>query len=283
MKQFFLITFLLTFLFQSYNFAQLSSQELIAKLDSSLKVLVVLQTKVKNVCPCLNEFQPVAIPYKDSLLIFDYSPAESRYDFIKETSQPFPLPEGIQASFPLSVYDNKPTCIVNLNTFSSTAGYTTVMHEFIHCCQFNSVEPELKQTLEIYKSAMQNKEYSWEIAHPFPYDDSVFINFYDNYKQALKEDNIVKAKQFRARLKEHLGKIDFEYMLWEEWKEGLARYVENKVHDRLKIDRNNYGKDKPYDRVAFYYSGEKLIARLAETKPGLPADMKLLFEKMRDF
>jgi hypothetical protein len=282
MKKFIFFVFLL-YISAPFNFTQTTSLELTGKMDSSLAVLVNLQNKVKDVYPCLNEFQPVAVPYKDSLLIFDYNPEESKYNFIKETSQPFPLPEGIQASFPLSVYDNKPTCIVNLNTFSSTAGYTTIMHEFIHCCQFNSVEPELKNTLEIYKSAMQNKDYSWEIAHPFPYDDSVFNTFYDSYKQALEENNIVKAKQFRARLKEHLGKIDFEYMLWEEWKEGLARYVENKIHDRLLIPRNNYGKDKPYNRVSFYYSGELLITRLAEADPDLPDNMKLLFEKMKDF
>jgi hypothetical protein len=283
MKRFLLFIFLLNIFVLQNDFAQSSSKELIVKLDSSLKVLVDLQTKVKDVYPCLAKFQPVAVPYKDSLLIFDFDSTENSYKLVKETAQPFPLPEGIQATFPLSVYNNKPTCIVNPKTFSTTAGYTTVMHEFIHCCQYNTVEPELKKDLDVNKIAMKTKDYSWEIDHFFPYDDSLFIKFYDNYKQALEENNMTKAKEFRSALKEDLGKIDFEYMLWEEWKEGLARYVENKIHDRLNIDRNNYGKNKPYNRVSFYYSGELLITRLAETNPELPDDMKLLFEKMRDF
>ncbi len=279
-----LIAFISLIAFRSSVNAQVSSGELISIMDSSLKVLVELQTKVKDIHPCLNEFHPVAIPYKDSLLIFDYNRAEKSYQFIKETGQPFPLPEGIQASFPLPVYDNKPTCIVNTKTFSATAGYATVMHEFIHCCQFNSVEPEIKEELEIYKSAMQNRDYSWEIVHPFPYDDSIIHQSdYDSYKEALQENNIEKAREIRNIIKGHLNKTDFEYMVWEEWKEGLARYVENKILDKLNISRNNYGKDEPYNRVSFYYSGELLISRLAEKDPQLPSEMKKLFEEMRDF
>jgi hypothetical protein len=283
MKQFFLFILLLSFFIKVDILPQTSSKKLIAKMDSSLIILVKVQTKVKDVYPCLEKFQPVAVPYKDSLIIFDYDSSENSYKLIKETTQPFPLHEGIQASFPLSVYDNKPTCIVNPKTFNSAVGYTTIMHEFIHCCQYNSVEPELKSNLEIYKTAMKNKNYSWEIAHPFDWDDSVLVNLYDTYKQALETNDIKSTKEYRFRIKRHLSGIDFEYLLWEEWKEGLARYVENKVHDRLNIERNNYGKDKPYNRASFYYSGELLITKLAEINPELPTDMKSLFEKMRDF
>ena len=84
-------------------------------------------------------------------------------------------------------------------------------------------------------------------------------------------------------LKDRLNKTDFEYMVWEEWKEGLARYVENRILDKLHINRNNYGEDKPYNRVSFYYSGELLISRLAEKNLQLPSEMKKLFEEMKDF
>lgn len=264
-------------------FPQTTSVELISKMDSSLVQLVKIQELVKDIHPCLIKFHPVAIPYKDSLLIFDYDTTENEYGFVKETAQPFPLPEGIQASFPLPSYANKPTCIVNQNTFSNLSGYSTVMHEFIHCCQYNGAEPELKQSLEVYKKAMETKNYSWEITYPFPYDDSVFINYYGKFKTSLENDDIQPARLYRDKLRSYLSKTDFEYMLWEEWKEGLARYVENKIKERLNIKRNDYGKDEPYNRVSFYYSGELLITRLAESDPGLPGDMKQLFIKMKDF
>jgi hypothetical protein len=229
MSRFLLIFFNCAIFLQQFGFAQSSSRELVSDMDSSLVILVKLQNKVKDINPCLKEFHPVAVSHNDSLLIFDYNSADSEYEFIKETAQPFPLPEGIQASFPLSVYDNKPTCIVSQGTFSNPVGYTTVMHEFIHCCQYNSVESGLKQTLDIYKTAMKNKDYSWEIMYPFPYDDSLFVEYYDSFRGALADNDIETAKIFRDKLKTYLSKNDFEYMLWEEWKEGLARYVENKL------------------------------------------------------
>ena len=264
-------------------FPQTTSGELISKIDSSLVQLVKIQELVKDIHPCLTKFHPVAIPDKDSLFIFDYDTTENEYSFVKETPQPFPLPEGIQASFPLSVYDNKPTCILNPNTFGNPAGYSTVLHEFIHCCQYNSVEPGLKQSLEVYKAAMKHNDYSWEITYPFPYDDSLFIDYYDHFKASLEGNDIRSARLYRNKLKAHLSNTDFEYMLWEEWKEGLARYVENKINSRMGIGINSYGKDKPYNRVSFYYSGELLITRLAETDPGLPGEMKKLFMKMKEF
>jgi hypothetical protein len=263
-------------------FAQ-TEKEIISKVDSSLETLVNIQKEIKNFHPCLEVLHPVAIVDKDSLLIFDFDKDSYSYKLIKKTEQPFPMPEGIQASFPLSVYDNKPVCVVSIKTFDTKAGYATIFHEFIHCCQYNSVEMEIKQTLDIYNNAMQNKDFSWEIMHAFPYDDSVFVNLYDSYKNALEENFVEKAKEFRSRIKSHLSGIDFEYMLWEEWKEGLARFIENKIRKELGIERNDYGKDAPYDRVAFYYSGELLIKKFAEINPELPEDIKLTYEKMKNF
>ena len=279
-----LVPVIFLFLILQHNYiAQTTSSELITQLDSSLRILVDIQKKVIDIHPCLKELHPVAVPYHDSLLIFDYNSAGGEYNFVKETGQPFPLPEGIQASFPLSVYDNRPTCIVNPKTFGDPAGYSTVLHEFIHCCQYSSAEPEIKQSLDIYNSAMRNKDYSWEITHPFPYEDSVFIDYYDHFKTALEKNNTESAKLSRDKLKAYLSRPDFEYMLWEEWKEGLARYVENRINERLKIGRNDYGKDEPYNRVSFYYSGELLITMLVEADPGLAGDIKLLFIKMKEF
>ena len=256
---------------------------LISKTDSLLEKFVALQKKVSDIHPCLMEHQPIAIVYKDSLLIFDFDIETESYAFIEKTGEPFPLPKGIEASFPLSVYDKKPTCIITPTTLERSDGFATILHEFIHCCQFNSVELQLKQKLEIYKEAMKKNDYSWEIMYPFPYDDSVFINYYDQYKKALQSDNLDEAKQLRAEIKEHLDPKDYEYMLWEEWKEGLARYVENKVRDKMGVELNNYGSEKSYNRVAFYYSGELLISKLAETDPHLSDNMKDLFELIERF
>lgn len=260
-----------------------TDKEITQKIDSSLIVLTNLASETKVIHPCLVEFHPVAIAFKDSLFIFDYNKEKGKYEFIKKSAQPFPIPEGMEASFPLSVYNNIPSCIITPATFNSNAGYATILHEFIHCCQFNSVEPAIKQELEIYQTAMEKQDYSWEILHPFPYRDSLFINYYRSFKNALIQNNDNEAKQFRLKLKNHLSKIDFEYLLWQEWKEGLARYIENKVRILLGININNYGIDAPYDRVAFYYSGELLIKHLENHNPALSEKPELLFVIMKNF
>jgi hypothetical protein len=284
MKKTYIAIFLFLFLSTKSELAQnITEQALIDKVDSSLIAFVKIKNSVKDIYPCLSESHPIAVAFKDSLLIFDFDMETGSYKLVKKTSQPFPIPDGLQASFPLSVYNNIPTCVITPNTLGSIAGYATILHEFIHCCQYNSVEQKIKQQLNIYNDAMEKKYYSWEIMHPFPYDDSRFVNYYESFKLALQSNDIEKAKEFRLKIKNQLSRINYEYILWEEWKEGLARYLENKIRQKLKLEKNDYGRDKPYDRVAFYYSGELLISKLAEIDPGLPADMGLLFKAMETF
>jgi hypothetical protein len=284
MKKFTNITVALFLLTQLSISAQVRHESaLISKTDSLLEKFVALQQKCADIHPCLTEHQPIAIVYNDSLLIFDFDTEAESYALIKKAGEPFPLPKGIEASFPLSVYDNKPTCIITPTTLERSSSFATILHEFIHCCQFNSVEMQLKGKLEIYKEAMKMKDYSWEIMYPFPYDNPVFINYYNRYKEALESDNLAAAKKLRSEIKEYLDPNDYEYMLWEEWKEGFARYVENKVRDKMGVKLNNYGSDEPYDRVAFYYSGELLISKIAGSDPQLPGDMGRLYEAMEKF
>ncbi len=43
----------------------------------------------------------------------------------------------------------------------------------------------------------------------------------------LYVQNIDDAKAVRRKLRKTLDRIDFEYMVWVEWKEGFVRYIEN--------------------------------------------------------
>jgi hypothetical protein len=265
-------------------FAQeISETAFIEIIDSSLAELVNIQNKIKDIHPCLNESHPIAVAYKDSLLIFDFDGVAGYYKFAKKTPQPFPIPEGLQASFPLSVYNNIPSCVITHKTLNSTTGYATMLHEFIHCCQFNSVEQELKQNLKIYSDASEKQDYSWELMHPFPYNDSIFVNYYDNFKHALQLNQIDIAKQYRLQIKNFLSQVDYEYLLWEEWKEGLARFVENKIRVQLGLMENDSGKEKPYDRVVFYYIGSLLITKISEMDRNLSGDIGKLFKAMENF
>jgi hypothetical protein len=272
----------------SVSFAELSAQQinenlLLHKIDSCLVKLTEVKNKAVDINKCFESFYPIAIAVKDSLYIYDNPGNSSKYTLVKKTAQPFPIPSGIQASFPLSVYDNKAVCVITPTTFTKPDGNAFILHEFIHCCQFNSVETEIKEELSIYKEAMEKQDYMWEMNHPFPYNDTLYCELSGLFKSALISNNVDAAKKIRLEIKNHLSKNDFEYLLWQEWKEGFARYNENKIRAMLGLEINNYGSDEPYDRVSFYYSGDLLSGRLIENEPGLINDMRLLYERMKSF
>ena len=255
----------------------LSNQQFGNDVDTSLSKLIKMQTEVSFIHPALLNFYPIALVQGDSLFIYDYSKEEHVYKFVKQTPTPFPMSEDIQASFPLSVYDNIPTCVAGKKIYNSLNGYTIIMHEFVHCWQAGSVEMEIKSKLKIAQDAMARQDYMWELNHPFPYSDSLFVSHYKNFIDALQSKEIDKAKSHRNKLKNYLSDIDFEYMVWQEWKEGTARYVENKIQTYFLIDVNTNGKNEPFNRVLFYYGGALWVKALID------ADEKLLNDPMQLF
>ena len=272
----------------SVSFADLSSQQideslLLNKIDSCLVQLTEIKNRAVSINKCFKNFYPIAIAIQDSLFIYDNTDNSSKYSLVKKTAQPFPIPAGMQASFPLSVYDNKAVCMITPVSLTRPDGNAFILHEFIHCYQLNSVEIEIKEKLSIYKEAMAMQDYMWEMDHPFPYNNSLYNKLYGLFKSALISDSTEAAKKFRSQIKNYLSKIDFEYLLWQEWKEGFARYNENKIREMLGIEINNYGSDEPYNRVSFYYSGDLLASRLIENEPVLIDDILLLFERMKYF
>jgi hypothetical protein len=51
-------------------------------------------------------------------------------------------------------------------------------------------------------------------------------------------------------------------MIWQEWKEGFARFIENQINGRLNLPENHGGKEKPFNRVVFYEGGAHYIKLL---------------------
>jgi hypothetical protein len=253
---------------------------IIAGVDSALAKLVRIKEEIKDLHPYLAHLHPIAIVEGEELYIFDADSTHNTYAFRKKGPSPFPMSKGIRASFPLSTYGNAPTCVVSREVFDELKGYATVFHEFIHCTQYQTIEPRLKERLEVAQQAVRAKEYSWELNHAFPYQDSVFVLSYTSFLEALGKRDKAGVAEARRTLRQRLMKTDFEYMVWEEWKEGFARFIENKVRARLGIEGNLGGKDRPYDRVVFYYGGEKFIDLLVQNDSELSTDMEKLFARM---
>lgn len=255
----------------------------IAKVDSALQRLTRIHLEIRDLHPLLSRLHPIAVVEGDTLFIFDVDSARQEYRFQRKEAAPFPMQRGIRASFPLASYGGKPTCVVSVEVFESMKGYATIFHEFVHCTQFLTCENKLKQTLQITQSAALAKNYAWEINHAFPYLDTFFVAGYTGELRALANHDRESLERVRRGLKGTLSAVDFEYMVWVEWKEGFARYIENEIRARWGIDANQSGKDPPYDRVAFYFGGDMFIRFLAGEDGGALRDAELLFRRMFDF
>jgi 6-pyruvoyl-tetrahydropterin synthase len=80
-----------------------------------------------------------------------------------------------------------------------------------------------------------------------------------------------------AKLKHFLEELDFEYLIWQEWKEGFARLIENRLQWRLDLLENHYGRERPYHRITLYEGGAGVIAALSQAAPELLTDLEKLF------
>jgi hypothetical protein len=254
------------------------------KLDSahvyaaSLRELFPLRERIKSVHPLLENLYHVAVADGDDLLIFKPDENRKAYTLEVRTPSPFPIAQGTRAAFPLEALASKPACVVSGEVFDSLGGYVTIFHEFVHCHQFLTCEPRLKERLSVYHRALEKKDFSWELQHPFPYTDPVIKRTYERLLQAFDSGDEAAVLECRRDLRRLLPEVDYDYMVWQEWKEGLARYIENRIRDRLGLAKNLGGSQDELNRISFYAGGEKLIQFLAGRDVKIPLDIERTFE-----
>jgi len=236
--------------------------------------LVAVQRSLAAIHPALVELQPVAVVEGDQFLIYEATP-EAGYHFTGAAPTPMPIPAGVRAAFPLDALAGRPACIVTADVFDEPAGIVTMLHEFVHCYQFNTCEMKLKESLAIARQAQEEGNFTWELDYPFPYQDSAIEAAY--CKVLNSEADILTA---RTELYGLLASGDLEYLRWQEWKEGFARYLENQMKRQLGLAVNRNGYEPPFDRVSFYAGGAAWIAYLVDQEADVVEDLEGLFEKM---
>ncbi|MFN2285790.1 MAG: NUDIX hydrolase [Anaerolineae bacterium] len=239
-----------------------------------------IRAQIEGIHPLLAHVFPIAIVENDQFLIFDVDPSGKRYTFVKQAPTPMAVPQGVRAAFPLECYGGKSACVVTNDVFDTLEGYVTIFHEFVHCFQMATCETTLKETLGVARKAQATNDLMWEINHPFPYTAPEFVKTYTTYLEAAMYHQHDIIHECRARLRAHLRSEDFEYMVWQEWKEGFARYIENLVKQRLGLAENHGGSEPPFNRVTFYEGGARLIATLTNAQPELVTDIEKLFHKL---
>ena len=262
-------------------FGQTEEQDALAKkYDAGLQKIIELQKKIIDLHPFLKKLYPVAVVEGDDFLIFDIDPKTKRYIFIKAAQPAMIMPEGIRAAFPLDFYDNKMACVVSGEVFADLSGYATIFHEFIHCAQMECCEQKLKSKLKVAQEAQAKNDFMWELNHPFPYEDSVFTDVYTIFLEAASKKDLEGISRCRTYLKDMLNAPDYEYMVWQEWKEGFARLIENKIRKKFDLEENHGGIDQPFSRVTFYEGGSLYIEALFGKDKTLKDDVEELFDLM---
>jgi hypothetical protein len=252
------------------------------KYSAQLNKIFALQARFAPLNPALAEVYPVAIVENKMFYVFEPDPAEKAYRLVRTEPDTMNVPVGIRAAMPLGFWDNRIACVVTGEVFGQPDGYVFIFHEFVHCAQWETCEPKLKDRLSIFAEAMKNKDYMWELQYPFPYADPVFVEKYPALLEAWDGGDALAAGTLRAALKSALSAGEWEYLTWQEWKEGLARFVENRMRAEVGLPANTYGQAPPYSRITFYCGGEKLIRFLERRSPGASKDMEKLYGLMKD-
>ena len=246
-----------------------------------LNNLMSIHSNVKKIHTSLSNLYPVAItdPDKNKLIIYDVN-SSGKYEYITEEKVGVTLPKKVRASFPVEFYDSKSCCVVSEDIFEENNSFVTFFHEFVHCYQYNYCETAIKESLSIVESY---DNLNWELEHSFPYDSKLFKKQYDKIIKSIKMKDKDKLKREFKEIKTKIEKQDYEYMIWQIWKEGFARYIENEIRSKYNLQENKGGKNFPYNRISFYYLGDKLISFLNETNKKMIEDIKSLYDILYNY
>lgn len=242
-----------------------------------LQQIFAVQQTIQDIHPFLEKLFPIAIVKNEQFFIYDVDPNGQRYRLVKEVATPMPIPDKVRAAFPLDSYDDRMVCVVTGDVFDETAGYVTIFHEFIHCQQFERGEQQVKQTLGLARKAQAANDFMWELNHSFPYAAPDFMQTYQSFLEKWVLEEMLAE---RKHLKNILSPDDYDYMVWQEWKEGFARFIENQIRRRLGLPENHGGRDQPFNRVLFYAGGAHFIQALGQQEPQLTTDIEELFNRM---
>ena len=244
-----------------------------------LEKLVELHGKIKDIDNSLSTLFPVAIVENNNFLVFDFDKKSKKYFFVKKYPTPMPIPQGIKAAFDLQEYESKMAAVLSADTFDLLEGYVFTFHEFVHCYK-QRYEAKLKTGLGVYHDAMKKKDYMWEISYAFPYEDKTFIQETEELGGYFNDTDANRINNYYRCMKDHLKDFDYEYMVWKQWKEGYARYIENKLRANLGLKRNSQEITRPFNRISFYEIGSRYIDFILRKEAEKRDNIEGLFYRM---
>jgi hypothetical protein len=268
----------------------------------SLGKLVEQHKEIKDIDKSLEKLQTVAIVKDNVYFVFGPDQSGENYEFKMEYPVEMKIPDGVRATFPLGFYDGKAAAVITEDAFETREDIVVIFHEFVHCFQTNETgKLELRQILTVAQEAEEKRDIQWELNYPFPYTSEFFVS----KTEAL--DAGYDIVNYHTEMKAELDQKDFEYMIWQEFAEGHANYIENLIRERWRLNKIGFpltlqgylqyrenlmiemlgDSDIPlpqlpqsFERIVFYEIGKRYIDALIQSDPGLKDNIKALFYKM---
>ena len=218
---------------------------------------------------------PIGIGVSDKLHVFQEQ--SGGYQYKTTVILPMEIQEGTKAAFSVDNLEEC-CCIITPSCLKESNFYATILHEFVHCYQDRTCEQDLKSKLGIYQLTSSSQDYMWEINHAFPYTNPDYIKLIQNLSR-LDYHEILKAL---SNLKSTLETIHYEYMIWQIWKEGFARFIENKILRMNEIVENNGGNElESLNRTSLYFIGDRIWRQLELLDPDLIEDIEKAFAVLK--
>lgn len=244
--------------------------------------IIKMYHEVKNIHLSLEKLYPITVIHDGFYFVFDFNEMNSKYEFKFKTKLPEYMAGAgnfdILASFPLDFYEMKASAVISNKILENSRNHIIIFHEFVHCFQWHNGEQHIRQELAVEKQEMAKNNFSWELNFPFPYESEYFINKTLELSNAPTYENMV---QYHKDMKSYLQDTEFEYMVWQEWKEGFARYIENLIRKKYGLALNSTPIEKPFDRVLFYEIGNRFIEILTNNDKKLRENIVGLFNQMK--
>lgn len=170
--------------------------------------------------------------------------------------------KGLLATFP--AVGGIPTVVIGLpeNTGLNSAGWTiTLLHEHFH--QYQMTNPDYFSSVESLNLSNGDQTGMWMLNYPFPYGSQEagehLLKVNELLSTLIVDYDEAKYNEYvagRQKLKEIFGDENYRYYSFQLWQEGLARYTEMKLMEKL---NDGYEPTKAFQNLSDYQPMNEII------------------------
>lgn len=255
------------------------SQESEKSIEKQLAAVSQMQNIANSIHPAWSQLYPICIVDSNQYTVYRQN-KEGKWKETKKGTLQMTVPKGVQAAFPLHFLNNEIACVVGKESFITQKDLVVIFHEFVHCYQFNTCESKIKSGMAIARKAAEENNAMWELNYAFPYNNEIVSKDYLAMIDAAERKDVKATIDLREEIKEQLTPEQWEYLVWQEFKEGSARWLQNELNQKLGLEQVHSARKQPIDRVLFYEGGEKVIRLLVSDDPSLRDDFPAIWESL---